>query len=39
VIRVPAGHPLTAALGPMFGTLTLALEPVPQGAGVAAATA
>jgi NADH-quinone oxidoreductase subunit G len=23
VVRVPAGHPHTAALGPMFGSLTV----------------
>ena len=28
VVRVPAGHPLTAGLGPMFGRLEIALEPM-----------
>ena len=37
VIRVAAAHPLTAALGPMFGRLEIALEPVAQGAGAVAA--
>ncbi len=38
VLRVPAAHPLTAALGPMFGPLELALEPVAQAAGAPAAS-
>ncbi len=37
VIRVAAGHPLTAALGPMFGRLEIALEPVARDAGAVAA--
>jgi hypothetical protein len=39
VIRVAAAHPLTAPLGPMFGRLEIALEPVVQGAGAVAAGA
>jgi len=39
VIRVPAGHPLTAALGPMFGRLEIALAEPSQPAGLAAASA
>ncbi len=38
VVRVPAAHPLTAALGPMFGRLEIALEPVVQNAGGVAAS-
>jgi NADH-quinone oxidoreductase subunit G len=37
VIRVAAAHPLTAALGPMFGRIEIALEPVAQDAGAVAA--
>ena len=37
VIRVAAAHPLTAALGPMFGRLEIALEPVAKDAGAVAA--
>ena len=36
-IRVAAAHPLTAALGPMFGRLEIALEPVAKDAGAVAA--
>ncbi|MEO7056828.1 MAG: NADH-quinone oxidoreductase subunit NuoG [Caldimonas sp.] len=36
VLRVPAAHPLTAALGPMFGGLTLSLEVDPAPASVSA---
>ncbi|MEO8924526.1 MAG: molybdopterin-dependent oxidoreductase, partial [Caldimonas sp.] len=39
VLRISAAHPLTAALGPMFGSLEIALENETQGAGVAAASA
>jgi NADH-quinone oxidoreductase subunit G len=40
VLRVAAAHPLTAALGPMFGHLELAVaSDDAQGAGVAAASA
>ena len=39
VIRVPAGHPLTSALGPMFGDVEIALAAPSQAAGVAAASA
>ncbi|HWH82759.1 MAG TPA: molybdopterin dinucleotide binding domain-containing protein, partial [Burkholderiaceae bacterium] len=38
VLRVPAAHPLTAALGPMFGRLDLTVEPVAQDAGAIAAS-
>jgi NADH-quinone oxidoreductase subunit G len=38
VVRVSAAHPLTAALGPMFGRLEIALEPVAQDAGGLAAS-
>ena len=31
VLRVPAGHASTAALGPMFGSLSLAVEPAAIG--------
>ena len=37
VIRVPAAHPLTASLGPMFGRLEIALAPVAKDAGAVAA--
>jgi NADH-quinone oxidoreductase subunit G len=39
VLRVPASHPLTAALGPMFGSVELAIEPSTQGVGAATAGA
>ena len=39
VLRVSAGHPLTAALGPMFGALEIALEPQALSADTAAASA
>ena len=39
VLRIPAAHPLTAALGPMFGALELAVENDAHNAGVAAASA
>ena len=39
VVRVAAGHPRTAALGPMFGRLEIALEPVAQDAGAVVAGA
>jgi NADH-quinone oxidoreductase subunit G len=38
VVRVPAAHPLTAALGPMFGRLEIGLEPAVQSAGGVAAS-
>jgi len=38
VLRISAAHPLTAALGPMFGALELAVEPQTQSAGIAAAS-
>ena len=38
-IRVPAGHPLTSALGPMFGRIEIALADATPAAGVAAASA
>jgi NADH-quinone oxidoreductase subunit G len=28
-VRISAAHPLTAALGPMFGRIDIALEPMP----------
>ena len=34
-VRIAAGHPLTAGLGPMFGPLEIALEPTAQDAGAA----
>jgi len=37
VVRIAAGHPLTAGLGPMFGPLEIALEPVQQAFGAAVA--
>jgi NADH-quinone oxidoreductase subunit G len=39
VLRVPAAHPSTAPLGPLFGRLTLAVEPQPLGAGRVAESA
>jgi NADH-quinone oxidoreductase subunit G len=36
VLSVPAAHPLTAALGPMFGRVELAVENEAQGTGAAA---
>ena len=39
VIRIPAGHPLTTALGPMFGAVEIASVDASQAAGVAAASA
>jgi len=33
VVRVAAGHPLTAALGPMFGTVEVIAEPAGPGDG------
>ncbi len=39
VLRVPASHPLTAALGPMFGSVELAIEPSTQDVGAATAGA
>ena len=39
VLRIPAAHPLTAALGPMFGGIELAVENDAHNAGVAAASA
>ena len=38
VLRVAAAHPLTAALGPMFGGLEIALESEAQSDGVVAAS-
>jgi NADH-quinone oxidoreductase subunit G len=38
VVRVPAAHPLTAALGPMFGRVEIALEPVARNVGDVAAS-
>jgi len=37
VIRVAAAHPLTVALGPMFGRLEIAPEPVAKDAAAAVA--
>jgi NADH-quinone oxidoreductase subunit G len=39
VLRIAASHPLTAALGPMFGAVELAIEPSTEGVGAAAAAA
>jgi NADH-quinone oxidoreductase subunit G len=39
VLRISAAHPLTVALGPMFGALELAVESESQDAGVAATSA
>jgi NADH-quinone oxidoreductase subunit G len=39
VLRIAAAHPLTAGLGPAFGRLELALEPVAQDAGATASVA
>ena len=39
VIRIPAGHPLTTSLGPMFGAVEIALVDASQAAGVATASA
>ncbi|MGZ5235861.1 MAG: NADH-quinone oxidoreductase subunit NuoG [Caldimonas sp.] len=38
VLRVPAAHPLTVALGAMSGRLAISVEPAAHGAGAAAAT-
>jgi hypothetical protein len=38
VIRVAAGHPLTAALGPMFGTLTIEVVAGADGGAAAASS-
>jgi NADH-quinone oxidoreductase subunit G len=37
VVRIAAGHPLTAELGPMFGSLEIALEPVTESSTIAVA--
>ena len=38
VVRITAGHPLTYALGPMFGTVTISVEPVTSGSSIASAS-